>query len=91
MNADAPSIDSTRIAELATGATAEELERREKVFHVENLAVAYSGNVALRDVALDVYENTVTAFIEPNRAAGAAQLIDLVGRIALHTVDQRLK
>ena len=66
MKANAPSIDSTRIAELASGTTADELARREKVFHVENLAVAYSGNVALRNVSLDVYENTVTAFIGPS-------------------------
>jgi phosphate transport system ATP-binding protein len=66
MNADAPAIDTTRIAEVTLGTTKEELARREKVFHVEDLAVAYSGNVALRDVSLDIFKNTVTAFIGPS-------------------------
>ena len=63
---DAPSIDSSRIAEVSVGTTTEEIMRREKVFHVDDLAVAYSGNLALRNVSLDVYENTVTAFIGPS-------------------------
>jgi len=65
-NADAPSIDSSRIAEISVGTTKDELAKREKVFHVEDLAVSYSGNVALRNVSLDVYKNTVTAFIGPS-------------------------
>ena len=65
-NAGSPSIDSARIAEVSVGTTVEELARREKVFHVEDLAVAYSGKLALRNVSLDVYENTVTAFIGPS-------------------------
>ena len=66
MNAGSPSIDSSRIAEISIGTTKEELSKRATVFHVEDLAVAYSGNVALRNVSLDVYENTVTAFIGPS-------------------------
>ena len=65
-NADAPSIDSSRIAEVSVGTAKDELVRREKVFHVENLTVAYSGKTALRNVGLDVFENTVTAFIGPS-------------------------
>ena len=64
--AGSPAIDSSRIAEVTLGTTAEELARREKVFHVRDLAVAYAGNVALRDVSLDVYEKSVTAFIGPS-------------------------
>jgi len=65
-NANAPSIDSSRIAEISVGTTKDELAKREKVFHVDDLAVSYSGNVALRNVSLDVYKNTVTAFIGPS-------------------------
>ena len=65
-NANAPGIDSARLAEVSVGTTTEELATREKVFHVEDLAVAYSGKLALRNVSLDVYENSVTAFIGPS-------------------------
>ena len=66
LNADAPAIDSSRMAEVIVGTSKDELSRREKVFHVENLAVAYSGKLALRNVSLDVFEKTVTAFIGPS-------------------------
>jgi phosphate transport system ATP-binding protein len=39
---------------------------REPVFEVRDLAVAYSGATAIRDVSLDVYRNAVTAFIGPS-------------------------
>ena len=38
----------------------------ENVFVVRDLTVAYSGNVALRDVELDIRKNFVTAFIGPS-------------------------
>ncbi len=62
----APAIDSSRIAEVSFGGTREEIERREKVFTVESLAVSYNGAVALSGVSLDVHEGTVTAFIGPS-------------------------
>jgi phosphate transport system ATP-binding protein len=62
----APSIDSSRLAEVSLGETREEIERREKVFGVSDLSVSYGGAVALAGVGLDVYENTVTAFIGPS-------------------------
>ena len=43
-----------------------EIEGREKVFSVSDLAVSYNGKVALEDVSLDVHRNTVTAFIGPS-------------------------
>jgi phosphate transport system ATP-binding protein len=43
-----------------------EFTQREAVFEVRDLAVDYSGNVAIRDVSLDVYRNSVTAFIGPS-------------------------
>jgi phosphate transport system ATP-binding protein len=63
---DAPSLDSSRMAEVSLGTTRADLEQREKVFHVADLSVAYNGNLALGGVSLDIYENTVTAFIGPS-------------------------
>ncbi|MBA3565555.1 MAG: phosphate ABC transporter ATP-binding protein [Actinobacteria bacterium] len=62
-----PHIDNTRIAEASRGALDRaDVERREKVFSVTNLAVYYSGKPALEEVDIDVYRNTVTAFIGPS-------------------------
>jgi phosphate transport system ATP-binding protein len=62
-----PHIDSTRIAQASRGALHRaDIERREKVFSVSDLAVSYSGKTALQDVSLDVHRNTVTAFIGPS-------------------------
>jgi phosphate transport system ATP-binding protein len=66
LTADAPSIDSSRIAEVTVGTKRWEIERRETVFHVADLDVAYSGKVALKGVGVDIHKNTVTAFIGPS-------------------------
>jgi phosphate transport system ATP-binding protein len=64
---ETPKIDNTRIAEASRGAVPRsDIERREKVFSVAGLGVSYSGKPALEGVGLDVYENTVTAFIGPS-------------------------
>jgi phosphate transport system ATP-binding protein len=63
---DAPHISSSRIAEVSRALDRTEVERREKVFSVSGLTVSYAGKVALQDVELDVYRNTVTAFIGPS-------------------------
>jgi phosphate transport system ATP-binding protein len=63
---DTPRIDSARIAEISLTSTREELERRESVFEVKDLDVAYNGNLALGGVNLAVYKNAVTAFIGPS-------------------------
>jgi len=64
---ETPQIDNTRIAEVSRGALSrDDIERREKVFSVTDLAVSYGGKVALQDVQLDVHRNTVTAFIGPS-------------------------
>jgi phosphate transport system ATP-binding protein len=63
---EVPHIDSSRIAEVSQGLDRSEVEGREKVFSVSALSVSYSGKVALHDVDLDVYRNTVTAFIGPS-------------------------
>jgi phosphate transport system ATP-binding protein len=62
-----PQIDSSKIAEASKGALdRRDIERREKVFSVSDLGVYYSGKPAIEDVSLDVYRNTVTAFIGPS-------------------------
>ncbi len=63
---ESPQIDSTRIAQVSRGLERAEIERREKVFAVSDLAVSYGGKPALEDVTLDVHRNTVTAFIGPS-------------------------
>jgi phosphate transport system ATP-binding protein len=64
---ETPQIDSTRIAEASKGAlTRDDIEKREKVFSVADLGVYYGGKPAIEEVALDVYRNTVTAFIGPS-------------------------
>jgi phosphate transport system ATP-binding protein len=64
---ETPQIDSTRIAEASRGALSrDDIERREKVFSVSGLGVYYSGKPAIEEVSLDVYRNTVTAFIGPS-------------------------
>jgi phosphate transport system ATP-binding protein len=44
----------------------EEVTKREPVFKVHDLSVAYGGNPALRGVEIDVFEHSVTAFIGPS-------------------------
>jgi phosphate transport system ATP-binding protein len=63
---ETPQIDSARIAQTSSAVQRWEIERREKVFSVSDLAVYYSGNPAIEEVSLDVYRNTVTAFIGPS-------------------------
>ncbi len=59
-------IDHSALATIAQGHEEESFANREVVFNVRDLAVAYSGNVAIREVSLDVYKNSVTAFIGPS-------------------------
>ena len=53
---------------------------RDPVFQLRDLAVSYSGNVAIRDVSLDVYEKAVTAFIGPS-GCGKSTLIRCFDRM----------
>jgi phosphate transport system ATP-binding protein len=62
----ATTIEPMSLAEIARQHPDEGFENREAVFEVRDLAVDYSGNVAIRDVSLDVYRNSVTAFIGPS-------------------------
>ncbi|MGH3073230.1 MAG: phosphate ABC transporter ATP-binding protein PstB [Gaiellaceae bacterium] len=52
----------------------------EAVFQVRNLSVSYGGNVAIRNVDLDVYEKAVTAFIGPS-GCGKSTLIRCFDRM----------
>ncbi len=59
-------IDETRLIEIAQTPPREDVDRREAIFQVHDLAVAYGDALALKNVGLDVYKNTVTAFIGPS-------------------------
>jgi phosphate transport system ATP-binding protein len=52
----------------------------EPVFQVRELAVAYGGNVAIRDVTLDVFKHGITAFIGPS-GCGKSTLIRCFNRM----------
>jgi phosphate transport system ATP-binding protein len=59
-------IEPMSLAQIARQHGDEGFENREAVFEVRGLAVDYSGSMAIRDVSLDVYKNSVTAFIGPS-------------------------
>ena len=65
MSVTTPQIDSARIAEVAQP-VADDGRGQGTVFDVDDLAVSYSGNVALTNVTMDVRKNYVTAFIGPS-------------------------
>jgi phosphate transport system ATP-binding protein len=73
-------IESMTLAEIAKGNSDGEVTRREAVFQVRDLSVAYGGNVAIRGVELDVYRNAVTAFIGPS-GCGKSTLIRCFDRM----------
>jgi phosphate transport system ATP-binding protein len=62
----APSIDSSRMAEVTLSGTRGDIEQREKVFDVQGLSVHYGKALALEGVNLTIHKNTVTAFIGPS-------------------------
>jgi len=73
-------IEPMSLAEIAKEHGDEEVVNREAVFQVNDLAVSYSGNVAIRDVTLSVYRNAVTAFIGPS-GCGKSTLIRCFDRM----------
>ncbi len=56
------------------------VSNREVVFQVNDLNVSYSGNVAIRDVRIDVFKNAITAFIGPS-GCGKSTLIRCFNRM----------
>jgi len=73
--------------------------RREVVFGIDTLSVAYGSNVAVKGVSLDVYENLITAVIGPsgcgkstfirclNRMNDLVPGVKIGGRILYHGED----
>jgi phosphate transport system ATP-binding protein len=60
------SIEPMTLGQIAQEHDEPEAAKREVVFSVEDLAVAYGSNVAIREVSLEVHKNAVTAFIGPS-------------------------
>ncbi len=60
------SIEPMTLGQIAQEHDEVDAPKREVVFAVEDLAVAYASNVAIREVSLEVYKNSVTAFIGPS-------------------------
>jgi len=59
-------IEPMSLADIAQEQSDKSFTNREAVFEVKDLAVDYSGAIAIREVSLDVYKNSVTAFIGPS-------------------------
>ncbi len=53
---------------------------REPIFHLEDLAVAYGGKPAVRDVSFDIARNEITALIGPS-GCGKSTLIRCLNRM----------
>jgi len=64
-NVTTPKIDNSKLGGLGSTDSAEG-RGSSVVFEVRNLSVSYSGNVALKDVDLEIRKNFVTAFIGPS-------------------------
>jgi phosphate transport system ATP-binding protein len=73
-------IEPMTLADIAQEHGEEGVTNREAVFQVRDLSVSYGGNVAIRDVQIDVYENAVTAFIGPS-GCGKSTLIRCFDRM----------
>ena len=56
------------------------VEKREVVFAIDDLGVAYGSNVAVKDVSLDVYRNLITAVIGPS-GCGKSTFIRCLNRM----------
>jgi phosphate transport system ATP-binding protein len=73
-------IEPMSLAEIAKEHGDAGVTNREAVFQVKDLAVSYSGNVAIRNVGLNVFKNTITAFIGPS-GCGKSTLIRCFNRM----------
>jgi phosphate transport system ATP-binding protein len=94
---------STEVApiDIASSLKQEEapVAKREVVFGIDDLSVAYGSNVAVRHVSLDVYRNLITAVIGPsgcgkstfirclNRMNDLVPSVKIGGRILYHGED----
>jgi phosphate transport system ATP-binding protein len=93
----------TDVAAIDVGASLKRDEapvaRREVVFAIDDLGVAYGSNVAVKDVSLDVYRNLITAVIGPsgcgkstfirclNRMNDLVPGVAVTGRVLYHGED----
>jgi phosphate transport system ATP-binding protein len=59
-------IDAQKLGALAKSTSPDPTAGRKTVFDVDRLSVSYAGNLALNSVSLDIFENSVTAFIGPS-------------------------
>ena len=80
MSEQATTIEPMSLAEIAKEHGDDGVTNREAVFQVNDLAVSYSGNVAIKDVNLNVYKNAITAFIGPS-GCGKSTLIRCFDRM----------
>src|SRR5262249_45246917 len=73
--------------------------RRDTVFHIDDLSVAYGKSLAVAGVSLEVYRNSITAVIGPsgcgkstflrclNRMNDLVPSVDVQGKVLYHGVD----
>jgi phosphate transport system ATP-binding protein len=80
MTEQAITIEPMSLAEIAKEHGDGGVTNREAVFRVSDVAVAYSGNLAIKGVNLEVYKNAVTAFIGPS-GCGKSTLIRCFDRM----------
>src|SRR5918996_3776087 len=56
------------------------IPKRDKVFELQDVAVAYDGNPAVREITFDVFKNNITALIGPS-GCGKTTLIRCFNRM----------
>ena len=71
---------SSRLTELASSHTVNPTEGHETVFALHDVSISYGGNVAIRNVNLDIHRNLVTAFIGPS-GCGKTTLLRSLNRL----------
>ena len=76
----ATSIEPMSLADIAQQHGDDTVTNREAVFEVRDLYVSYGGNLAIKNVSLDVHKNAVTAFIGPS-GCGKSTLIRCFDRM----------
>ena len=52
----------------------------EAIFHLDDVSVAYNGNLAVRDISLDIPEHKITALIGPS-GCGKSTLLRCLNRM----------
>jgi phosphate transport system ATP-binding protein len=73
-------VDIPQAEPAAEGPPAEPQKRREPIFHLDEVAVAYGDKLAIRDVSFDIGRNEITALIGPS-GCGKSTLIRCLNRM----------